>query len=85
LFFLRSGDDFYASFLGPTMIYTSGIFNDPEETLEEAQWNKMELIANKIHLKKGDQHLDLGCGWGTFVSHCAKHYGTDSIGKIKKI
>jgi len=74
------GDDFYAGFLGPTMIYTGGIFHSFEETLEEAQANKMNLIANKIHLKPGDQHLDIGCGWGTFISHCAKHYGTDSTG-----
>lgn len=74
------GDDFYAGFLGPTMIYTSGVFHTVEETLEEAQTNKMNLIANKIHMKAGDAHLDIGCGWGTFITHCAKNFGTDSIG-----
>lgn len=74
------GNDFYNSFLGPMMVYTSGIFNDPEETLEQAQLNKFELVANKIHLQKGDKHLDLGCGWGAFIRHCAKKYESESIG-----
>lgn len=39
-----------------------------------------ELIAQKIHLKAGDKHLDLGCGWGTFINYCAKNYRTASYG-----
>lgn len=74
------GDDFYAAFLGETMIYTSGIFHDTEETLEQAQHNKLELVAQKIHLKEGEKHLDIGCGWGTLISHFAKYYKTDSTG-----
>jgi cyclopropane fatty-acyl-phospholipid synthase-like methyltransferase len=52
------------------MIYTSGIWHTEDDTLEQAQINKMELIAQKIHLKQGDKHLDLGCGWGTFINYC---------------
>jgi cyclopropane fatty-acyl-phospholipid synthase-like methyltransferase len=74
------GDDFYAAFLGPSMVYTSGIFHNIEDSLEESQLNKMNLVAQKIHLKKGDTHLDFGCGWGAFITHCARVYGTDSTG-----
>ena len=74
------GDDFYAAFLGETMVYTSGIFNDEEDTLEQAQVNKLNLVAQKIHLQQGDVHLDLGCGWGTLIAHFAQQYGTDSTG-----
>jgi len=74
------GDDFYAAFLGETMIYTSGIFQNENETLEQAQRNKLELVAQKIHLKKGEFHLDLGCGWGALINHFAKEYGTISTG-----
>ena len=74
------GDDFYAAFLGKTMIYTSAIFNDEDDSLEQAQLNKLNLVAQKIHLQQGDVHLDLGCGWGTLIAHFAQHYGTDSTG-----
>jgi len=74
------GDDFYNGFLGPSMCYTSGIWHHEDDTLEQAQLNKMELIAQKIHMKAGELHLDLGCGWGTFINYCAKKYGTKSYG-----
>ena len=67
-FLIFSGDDFYNGFLGPSMTYTSGIWHTDNDTLEQAQINKMELIAQKIHLKAGEKHLDLGCGWGTFIN-----------------
>lgn len=68
------GDDFYNWFLGPMMIYTSGIITDPSraETLEELQANKLELVSQKIQLKPADRHLDIGCGWGTLCVHSAK-------------
>ncbi|KAI8578478.1 hypothetical protein K450DRAFT_247034 [Umbelopsis ramanniana AG] len=52
------GDDFYEAFLGPRMVYTSGIISDPtkRETLEELQDNKLNLICEKIHLKPGDNN-----------------------------
>lgn len=76
------GDDFYAWFLGPRMIYTSGIISDPtaNETLEHIQDNKLDLVCHKTQLKKGERHLDIGCGWGTLVAHAAKNFGTDSTG-----
>jgi len=57
------GNDFYNAFLGESMVYTSGIFNSVEETLEQAQENKMQLVAKKIEMRPGEKHLDIGCGW----------------------
>ncbi len=75
------GNDFYSWFLGEeTMCYTSGIFNSPEDTLDQAQYNKIHLVARKIHLQKGDEHLDIGCGWGTLIKVFARDYGTNSTG-----
>ena len=73
-------NDLFSWFLGDRMIYTSCYFKDVNETLEQAQDNKMDLIAQKMQLKEGESLLDIGCGWGTLVSHMAKNYGVDATG-----
>jgi len=73
-------NDLFRWFLGPKMIYTSCYFKDLDESLEEAQENKMNLIAQKMQLKEGEELLDIGCGWGTLVAHMAKHYGVNATG-----
>jgi cyclopropane fatty-acyl-phospholipid synthase-like methyltransferase len=74
------GNDFYNWFLGESMVYTSGIFQDPSETLEVAQERKLDTICRYVHMKPGDKHLDIGCGWGPLITHAAQHYGTTSTG-----
>jgi len=76
------GDDFYTWFLGPRMIYTSGVISDitKEETLEELQDNKLKVVCDKIDLKKGESLLDLGCGWGTLATYASKEYGARATG-----
>ena len=74
------GNDFFGWFLGPRMIYTSGFFTSPNQTLEQAQDQKMKLVCDKLQLKKGERYLDIGCGWGTLVATAAKDYGVDATG-----
>ncbi|CAL1710701.1 unnamed protein product [Somion occarium] len=76
------GDDFYEWFLGPRMIYTSGIVTDitREETLEELQDNKLTIVCEKLDLKPEDHLLDIGCGWGTLAAFAAKNYGCKVTG-----
>lgn len=76
------GDDFYTWFLGPRMIYTSGVISDitREETLEELQDNKLKIVADKLDLKKGEHVLDLGCGWGTWSTYASSQYGAHVTG-----
>ncbi|KAJ9217429.1 hypothetical protein DTO166G4_1060 [Paecilomyces variotii] len=77
-----SGNDHYAYFLGPRMIYTSGIIGDTtrEETLEELQDNKMAIVCEKIGLKEGETLLDIGCGWGTLARFASLNYGAKVTG-----
>jgi cyclopropane fatty-acyl-phospholipid synthase-like methyltransferase len=74
------GDDFFAAFLGESMIYTSGVFHHEAESLEDAQRNKMNLACNKLRLEPGHTLLDIGCGWGTLVAHAAKEFGANATG-----
>jgi sphingolipid C9-methyltransferase len=74
------GNDFFGGFLGDRMIYTSGFFKTGFEDLETAQDQKLDLVCQKLQLKKGEKMLDIGCGWGTLAAHSAKYYGTDTTG-----
>jgi cyclopropane fatty-acyl-phospholipid synthase-like methyltransferase len=76
------GNDFYEWFLGPQMIYTSGMISDPtrKETLEELQDNKLSVVCSKLNLQPTDKLLDIGCGWGTLTTFAAKNFGCDATG-----
>jgi cyclopropane fatty-acyl-phospholipid synthase-like methyltransferase len=76
------GDDFYAWFLGPRMVYTSGIISDvtKEESLEQLQDNKLAIVCEKIALKPGETLLDIGCGWGTLAKFASINYGAKVTG-----
>src|SRR6185295_3718452 len=74
------GDDFFGAFLGPRMVYTSGFFTEPGQTVEQAQDQKMELVCRKLMLKPGETFLDIGCGWGTLVRYAVEHYGVRATG-----
>jgi cyclopropane fatty-acyl-phospholipid synthase-like methyltransferase len=76
------GDDFYGWFLGPRMIYTSGVISDPnqEETLEQLQDNKLAVVCEKIGVKPGERLLDIGCGWGTLAKFASFNYGAKATG-----
>ncbi|RDA91944.1 hypothetical protein CP533_1310 [Ophiocordyceps camponoti-saundersi (nom. inval.)] len=76
------GDDFYGWFLGPRMIYTSGVISDieKEESLEQLQDNKLAIVCEKIGLKSGERMLDIGCGWGTLARFASEQYGARVTG-----
>jgi len=38
------------------------------------------MVCEKLALKEGDRLLDIGCGWGTLVTHAAKNYKADVTG-----
>ena len=71
---------FYEMVLGPSMTYTCALYPTSNETLEEAQFAKYDLVARKLDLQSGQRLLDVGCGWGGMVRHAAKEYGVRALG-----
>ncbi|MEL6751922.1 MAG: cyclopropane-fatty-acyl-phospholipid synthase family protein, partial [Pseudomonadota bacterium] len=65
------GNEFYKLFLDDNMLYSCAYFRSPDETLEQAQRNKLRLIAAKLNLKPGQRVLDIGCGWGDMALYLA--------------
>ena len=71
---------FYEWVLGPSMAYTCAVYLSEGATLEQAQFEKHDLVACKLALRSGHRLLDVGCGWGGMVMHAARHYGARALG-----
>ena len=69
------GNDFYAQWLDPDMLYTCAYFASPAVTLEQAQSAKLDLICRKLQLRTGDVVVEAGCGWGALAMYMARHCG----------
>ncbi len=69
------GNDLYRHFLDPSMLYSSAIYLNDHDSLEQAQWNKMDRLCRQLKLTSDDHLLEIGTGWGGMAIHAAKHYG----------
>jgi len=71
---------FYKLFLDERMVYSCAYFHADDDSLAQAQANKLDHICRKLRLKPGERFLDIGCGWGALVIWAAKHYGVQAHG-----
>ncbi|PSW20184.1 class I SAM-dependent methyltransferase [Photobacterium sanctipauli] len=69
------GNDFYRTFLDGNMLYSSAIYESNDQSLYEAQINKMDRLCQQLNLSKDDHLLEIGTGWGALAIHAAKKYG----------
>ena len=65
-------DELYSLFLGPSRQYSCAYFNDENETLEQAQQNKIDHIIKKLHIRPNQKVLDIGAGWLHLAIEIAK-------------
>ena len=73
-------DKLYELFLDPDRQYSCAYFNSPNDTLEQAQINKKELISKKLILEEDQSVLDIGCGWGGMAAHIYKKSNASVVG-----
>jgi cyclopropane-fatty-acyl-phospholipid synthase len=69
------GNALFEQFLDPTMMYSAAQFLRADDSLEQAQLNKLERICQKLDLKACDHLLEIGSGWGSMALYAASHYG----------
>ena len=74
------GNEFYSHWLDNSMSYSSALFTNFGEELEVGQNRKYQRLAKALKLKKGDQVLEIGCGWGGFAEIAAKEYKCNVVG-----
>ena len=65
-------DGLYELFLDKDRQYSCAYFNSPNDTLDQAQINKKEIIAKKLLLEEGQNVLDIGSGWGGMAAYLSK-------------
>ncbi len=58
------GNDFYRLWLDETLTYSCAYFKSPEDTLLQAQKNKIEHILRKFNLQEGQHLLDISAAAG---------------------
>jgi len=73
-------NEFYATWLGPTMMYSSGMWESPEDgaDLEPALDRKIDFFASRVLPESPGRVLDVGCGWGGNLRRLVERYGVSA-------
>lgn len=69
------GNDLFEQFLDPTMMYSAAMFLRGDDSLQQAQLNKLQRICEKLALQPSDHLLEIGTGWGSMAIYAASQYG----------
>lgn len=69
------GNNFFACWLDEAMQYSAALFQDADQSLDQAQINKLERIAQKLELGADDHLLEIGTGWGGLAVYMAQATG----------
>jgi len=69
------GNEFYQLWLDPSMNYSSGIYQQDNDSLSAAQNEKMSKVREMMQPDMGDRVLEVGCGWGALARYMGTHAG----------
>jgi len=65
------GNEFYQTWLDPSMTYSSALFSEGDDDLNRAQLRKYDRILGRLS-DAGERVLEIGCGWGGFAERAAE-------------
>jgi len=74
--------EFYKLCLGDRLKYSSCLYPNGDESLDEAEVAMLELYAERATLVDGQSILDLGCGWGSLTLFLAERYPASKITSV---
>ena len=69
------GNDFFSLFLDSTMMYSSAVFKNPQDSLYKGSMHKLEMVCQGLELNAQDHVVEIGSGWGGFAIYAAQNYG----------
>ncbi len=68
-------NEFFRLFLDHSMMYSCACYESEDDSLEAAQFHKLDRVCRKLRLGPEDHVLEIGTGWGGFAEHAVQHYG----------
>ena len=70
------GNDLFELFLDKDwMMYSSALYQSADDSLEQAQSQKLHSLCEKLHLQPTDHLLEIGAGWGGCAVYAASNFG----------
>ena len=74
------GNNFYKIWLDKSLTYSSALFTDENTSLFDAQMSKYKRINDILKTPRNNKLLEIGTGWGGFLSYAKKDF--DSLDSI---
>lgn len=75
-----AGNDFFATWLDPSMCYSAARWNGPDDDLPTAQQRKLDWHLDAARVSPGARVLDVGCGWGALLRAAARRGAREATG-----
>ena len=73
-------NEFFENILDSSMTYSCGIFENENNSLRQAQEQKLDVLFYNSGLEVGQRILDIGCGWGGLITRASQLHGVHATG-----
>ncbi|WP_437963540.1 cyclopropane-fatty-acyl-phospholipid synthase family protein [Sorangium sp. So ce260] len=74
-----AGDDFYQLWLDETRTYSCALWDSQDESLESAQFRKLDYHIAQARAHDAERVLDVGCGWGSLAQRLVRAHGVQHV------